>query len=192
LALWCEAHGLTAERLKHLAQAIVSGINVTRRSWFGAGTMVRTLSGLQAIERLEVGDPALTQSTKTGALAYKAVRRTHHSPPSKTFRITLGDETIVSSLFHRFWKAGSGWVMARDLKSGEPIRTLSGKVNVTSIEEGQIEPVFNLDVADDGDFVGGGAGALVHDNTFPDLRAQPFDAIPALPEAPKTARITEP
>ena len=72
---------------------------------------------------------------------------------------------IVSSYFHRFWKAGSGWVMARDLKVGDPIRTLNGTVQVTAIEDGKVVPVFNLDVADDADFfVGevGGAGARQH------------------------------
>ena len=50
----------------------------------------------------------------------------HHNPPSKTFHVKLGGETIVSSEFHRFWKAGQGWVMARDLKVGDRLRTLDG------------------------------------------------------------------
>ncbi len=83
----------------------------------------------------------------------------------------------MSSHFHRFWKAGTGWVMARDLKTGDPIRTLSGTVNVTAIEDGRVVPVFNLDVADDADFFVGDAGALAHDNTLPDFRQMPFDAV---------------
>ena len=101
----------------------------------------------------------------------------HHNPPSKTYQIKLGEETIVSSYFHRFWKAGSGWVMARDLKVGDPIRTLNGTVQVTAIEDGKVVPVFNLDVADDADFFVGDVGALAHDNTVPDLRETPFDAV---------------
>ena len=134
-------------------------------SCFGAGTMVRTLTGSEPIESLKLGDQVLTQSTKTGALAYKPILAVHHNPPSKTYQIKLGDETIVSSHFHRFWKAGSGWVMARDLKVGDPIRTLNGTVQVTAIEDGKVVPVFNLDVADDADFfVGelGAAGARQH------------------------------
>lgn len=38
--------------------------------------------------------------------------------------------------------------------------------------------MFNLDVAEDHDFFAGEAGALVHDNTLPDLRLAPFDAAP--------------
>ncbi len=152
-------------------------VSVQRLSCFGAGTMVRTLTGSQPIEALKLGDQVLTQSIKTGALAYKPIVGVHHNPPSKTYEIKLGDETIVSSHFHRFWKAGSGWVMARDLKVGDPIRTLNGTVRVTAIEDGKVVRVFNLDVADDADFFVGEVGALAHDNTLPDLREAPFDAV---------------
>ncbi len=48
--------------------------------------------------------------------------------------------------------------------------------SVESVEPDRVQPVFNLDVADDADFFVGKAGALVHDNTLPDPRAMPFDA----------------
>ncbi len=151
-------------------------IATMRMSCFGAGTQVRTLNGLEAIETLKVGDPVLTQSTHTGALAYKPILAVHHNPPSKTFLVRLGDETVVSSEFHRFWKSGHGWVMARDLKEGDLIRTLDGPLAVSRIERGEVVPVYNLDVAEDADFFVGRGGVLVHDNTLPDLRERPFDA----------------
>ena len=39
-------------------------------------------------------------------------------------RVKMGDESVVATGIHRFWKAGGGWVMARELKPGDPIRTL--------------------------------------------------------------------
>ena len=138
--------------------------------------MLQTLTGPQPIESLKLGDQVLTQSVKTGALGYKPILVVHHNPPSKTYNIKLGTETIVSSHFHRFWKAGSGWVMARDLKVGDSIRTLNGTVQVMAIEQGKVVPVFNLDVADDADFFVGDVGALAHDNTVPNRRETPFDA----------------
>jgi len=157
--------------------SFIAPIGVSRMSCFGAGTLVRTLSGLEAIESLRVGDQVLTQNTKTGALGYNPILLVHHNPPSKTFRLKLGDETITSSYFPRFWKAGYGWVMARDLKEGDPIRTLIGAVNVTAIEDGRTMPVYNLDVAGDADFFVGRTGVLAHDNTLPNLRETPFDAL---------------
>jgi Pretoxin HINT domain len=165
----------------------VGPIGVSRISCFGAGTLVRTLTGPEPIESLKIGDPVLTQSTRTGALGYKPIMAVHHNPPSRTFRVAIGGEAIVSSEFHRFWKAGQGWVMARDLKKGDPIRTLDGPAAVTSIERGEVVPVYNLDVADDGDFFVGRGGALVHDNTLPDLREKPFDAVGPLTAEPGAA-----
>jgi hypothetical protein len=167
--------------------SFIGPIATSRISCFGAGTLVRTLGGQEPIESLKIGDPVLTQSTQTGALAYKPVVAVHHNPPSRTFRVAIGGEAIVSSEFHRFWKAGQGWVMARDLKKGDTVRTLDGPVPVTSIERGEVVPVYNLDVADDGDFFVGRGGALVHDNTLPDLREKPFDAV-----GPLTAEATAP
>jgi hypothetical protein len=149
-------------------------------SCFAAGTMVKTQTGPRPIESLEAGDVVLTQSVRTGALGYHPVVKVHRNPPSATYKITLGDEAVVSSAFHRFWAPGRGWVMARDLKPGDTLRTLGGLARVTAVEDDRVQPVFNLDVADDADFFVGCSGALVHDNTIPDLRLAPFDAPTAL------------
>ncbi|MDR3637610.1 MAG: polymorphic toxin-type HINT domain-containing protein [Isosphaeraceae bacterium] len=162
---------------------VAGPVGYQRISCFGKGTPVRTLSGTQPIETLLPGDLVLAQNVQTGALGYQPILAVHHNPPGKTFRVALGTETIVSSEFHRFWKAGHGWVMARDLKPGDTLRTLGGLMAVSSIDTGKVEPVFNLDVADDADFFVGRGGALVHDNTLPDLRLTPFDAAAELTAA---------
>lgn len=151
-----------------------------RASCFGAGTPVHTLTGVRAIETLEVGDVVLTQDTNTGSLGYKPVVVVHHNPPSKTFNITLENTTVVSTPFHRFWKAGKGWVMARDLTRGDAIRTLNGLARVTAIGDGSVQKVYNLDVADTASFFVGDGGVLVHDNSLPSPALQPFDARAAL------------
>ncbi|WP_406698929.1 polymorphic toxin-type HINT domain-containing protein [Singulisphaera sp. Ch08] len=162
---------------------ITGPVGYRRMSCFGAGTPVHTLAGVQPIESLKEGDRVLTQDTQTGALGYQPILVVHRNPPSPTYRITLGDETVISSHFHRFWKAGQGWVMARDLAPGDTIRTLGGLVRVGSIDAADVQPVFNLDVAGNADFFVGRQGALVHDNTLPDLRQTPFDAPPRLATA---------
>ncbi|MBX6316451.1 MAG: Hint domain-containing protein [Isosphaeraceae bacterium] len=158
-------------------------VGYKRISCFGAGTLVHTLTGLRPIEQILPGDRVLTQDTTTGTLSYQPVLVAHHNPPSKTLRVQLGDEAILSSTFHRFWLAGQGWKMARDLKPGDAIRTLKGLVRVVAIEEDKVQPVYNLDVATNADFFVGVAGALVHDNTVPTLRPTPFDATPELAAA---------
>ena len=153
---------------------------------FAAGTLVRTFTGPRPIETLRAGDRVLTQNTSTGALGYKPVINVHHNPPSPTFEIHVAGDTIVSNAFHRFWKSGQGWVTARDLKAGDRLRLLDGVSEVTGVDEGKVQLVYNLDIAEDADFFAGRAAVLVHDNTLFDPRLVPFDAAQPSPStAPK-------
>ncbi|WP_435008481.1 polymorphic toxin-type HINT domain-containing protein [Tundrisphaera lichenicola] len=149
-------------------------------SCFAAGTTVRTIEGDRAIETVRAGDLVLTQDTGTGALTYQPVVAAFHNPPNATLRIGLGEDVVVATGIHRFWKAGKGWVMARDLKAGDPIRTLGGVARVESVEEEQgVQPVFNLEVAEGHSFLVGKLGALVHDNSLVEPVQAPFDAASA-------------
>ena len=148
---------------------------------FAAGTLVRTPDGSRPIEQIQVGDPVLSQDVTTGALEYHPVLVVHHNKPSKTLRIRLtGDETLVSSVYHRFWRSGRGWALARELEPGDKLRTLGGQVRVASIEPGDVVPVYNLDVARNRSFFVGQGSVLVHDNTLPEARLRPFDELPVL------------
>jgi hypothetical protein len=86
-----------------------------------------------------------------------------------------GDE-ILASRFHRFWIAGRGWVMARDLKADDLVRTLGARSKILRIEAGRVVPVYNLDVAASRTYFVGQHNALVHDNTLPDPHASRFDS----------------
>ena len=97
---------------------------------FAADTLVQTLTGPRKIESIAVGDRVLSQHTTIGALSYKPVLVTHRNGPAETFRIAFGSETIVATGIHRFWKAGKGWTMARDLKAGDRLRTVGGLATV--------------------------------------------------------------
>ena len=89
---------------------------------------MRTVLGPRPIEELQVGDRVLTSDVTTGVLEVRPVVAVRHNPPSPTLRLTLGSETVVATPIHRFWKAGTGWVMARDLKPGDAVRAIGGVV----------------------------------------------------------------
>ena len=86
--------------------------------------------------------------------------------PLSTLRIAIDGETIVAAGIHRFWKAGKGWSMARDLKANHRLRMVGGIVPIESIETDDTQPVFNLDVAENRDFFRREKGLLVHDFNF--------------------------
>jgi hypothetical protein len=70
--------------------------------------------------------------------------------------------------------------MARELKPGDVLRTLGGRVRVTGVEPDTSQPLYNLDVAQTRTFFAGANHLLVHDNTLPDDRLRPFDALPVV------------
>jgi hypothetical protein len=146
-------------------------------SCFGAGTPVRTLEGSSLIETLRAGDLVLVQDPATGELNYRPVVTVYHNPPNRTLRIDLGTETIVATGIHRFWKAGRGWVMARDLKPGDTLRTVGGLATVKSVADERIQRVYNLQIAGGESFFVGRAGVLAHDNSLVRPTPDPFDAV---------------
>jgi hypothetical protein len=146
-------------------------------SCFVAGTPVRTVAGHRAIETLLAGDLVLSQDVTTGRVTVQPVLVVHHNKPGETLKIeTDNGETLVASVYHRFWRKGKGWAMARELHAGDVLRTLGGVAKVVAVTSGPIEPLFNLDVAGGRTFFVGRHDALVHDNTLPEPRIQPFDA----------------
>jgi Pretoxin HINT domain len=155
---------------------------------FAAGTQVHTIDGPRPIESIRVGDRVLSQEPRTGELAFTPVVAAFHNKPAATLRIELGDKAIVATGIHRFWKAGTGWTMARDLKTGDLVRVLGGTARVGAVATDVVQPVFNLEVADGHSFFVGRLGALVHDNSAVQPVNAPFDAIEPPAPAASSAR----
>ena len=150
------------------------------QSCFAAGTPVRTLDGPRPIESIRTGDQVLSRDVTTGSLAFQSVLRVHYNPPDATLKIALENgDSVVASRYHRFWLAGRGWSMARDLKVGEIVRTLDGPSRITAIEDAPVQPVFNLDVAGSRTYYVGDSSILVHDNRLPPAHPDepPFDLL---------------
>jgi hypothetical protein len=156
-------------------------------SCFAAGTPVHGIDGPLPIERVRVGDRVLTQDTGTGLLSFQPIVAVYHNPPSATLRIDLGGNPVIATGIHRFWSADRGWVMARELKPGDRVRTVGGLVTVRGVKDDLDQRVYNLEVARAGSFFVGRCGALVHDNSLVRPVDRPFDVpadLAALPERP--------
>ena len=144
---------------------------------FAAGTPVHTRSGLRAIEDLKVGDQVLTQDVTSGALGFEPIVRVLHNPPSKVLRVELDSgDSIVATDIHRFWIAGQGWRMTRNLKPGDRLRMVGGTAQVAAVSVEPRQRVFNLEVARQSDFFVGRQGILVHDASLVPPIEHPFDS----------------
>jgi hypothetical protein len=190
---WSEQVGVTRRKKKPATKPTFTEIidapdwTVRGNSCFGAGTPVLTIDGPRPIESIEVGDRVLSQDPTTGRLIFRPVLAVRENPPAATLRISIDGESIVATGIHRFWKAGKGWVMARDLKPGDRLRVVGGTAEIRSIAAEADQPVYNLDVADDRDFFVGTKGLLVHDYSLVQPVAAPFDCEPELTSTAKLA-----
>jgi hypothetical protein len=147
---------------------------------FAVGTSVHTIEGLRSIESIQVGDRVLSQNTTTGALSFQPVLATHSNQPTATMKLRVGGDNLIATGIHRFWKVGQGWTMARDLKSGDMIRSIGATARVESVESDKVQPVYNLDVAENRNFFVGKQGCLVYDYSPVQPVLAPFDREPDL------------
>ena len=110
----------------------------------------------------------------------------YHNDPAATLKIELenGAGSVVATGIHRFWKVGHGWVMARELKVGDTVRTVRGVARVEAVETQPVQPVFNLEVGVNQSYFVGQVGVLVHDNSLVKPVPFPFDAQPKLAALP--------
>lgn len=135
-------------------------------SCFRAGTLVHTARGLEPIEELHIGDLVLAQDVETGELAYKPVMLKTRREKRPLVCVTMGDEDIVGTSGHPFWKSGTGWIKSRDLELGDLVRSVQASESVTRTQPNvATDETYNLIVADFHTYFVGQAGVLVHDVT---------------------------
>jgi hypothetical protein len=136
-----------------------------RTSCFAKGTPVWTKTGQQPIESLQLGDLVLAQNIETGELKYQPVIGRTVRPPSKILKVSLGGESLRTTLGHPFWVSGVGWRMAKDLDDEAVLHGMGGSPRVEAIAADGEEEAYNLVVADFNTYFVGESGVLVHDNT---------------------------
>jgi len=136
-----------------------------RTECFVAGTPVWTARGEESIEKVRVGDLALSQNMETGELEYKPVVRTTQRAAARLVRVTIGNDVFECTGGHLFWVIEQGWTKARDLKAGMVVHGVKGTAIVAANEEGIHAPTYNLVVADHHNYFVGVTRCLTHDNT---------------------------
>lgn len=132
---------------------------------FVAGTQVTTLRGRRSIEQIVAGDLVLSRSVETGELAWKPVVRSTTRPPEKTLFVSVGDEEFRCTPGHLFWVSGRAWQKASELIEGDILHAAREPVVVTKVRESLVEPTFNLQVADFGNYFVGKNLVMTHDVT---------------------------
>ncbi|HEX4143418.1 MAG TPA: polymorphic toxin-type HINT domain-containing protein [Pirellulales bacterium] len=137
-------------------------------SCFARGTKVWTSSGTMPIENVQIGDRVLSQSPLSGELTFKPVLdiTVGHQP---FLAIDAEGEKLVATGGHMFWVSGAGWRLARELKVGDRLHTVSGWSEIQSIQPVDPGETHNLTVADFNTYFVGDSRVLTHDITIPQM-----------------------
>lgn len=142
----------------------------TGHSCLVAGTPVWTERGLKSIETILPGDRVLSKDISSGELTYKPVLVSTVREPTPVQQFSVGEETIVASPGHHFWVSGDGWTKVRKLAPEQPLHTATGMQRILSVDDqGQVEKVYNLVVADFHTYFVGKSMILSHDVLQPRL-----------------------
>ncbi len=124
---------------------------------FVAGTLVRMADAdgpevLRPIEQVAVGEQMWVpkDTDPHGPVSLCTVAEVFRHGPRHVINAHVANgEVLRVSPLHPFWVVDRGWTPAGQLKLGDPLLSPTGKrVGVTEVfDNGEIEPVFNLHVA---------------------------------------------
>ena len=116
------------------------------KTCFIAGTPINTPTGCVAIEELKIGDTVVAWNEEDGSISESKISQLHKSS-SKTIIISLSNgKNITTTSEHPFYVEGD-WVKASELTLESKLMDIDGKsVDITSIEEGPEETVYNISV----------------------------------------------
>ena len=170
---------------------------------FVAGTIVKSKTGDEVIEDIQVGDYVWAQNTENGETALKRVARIFRNETDELVIVNAGDEVIETTPEHPFYVPnceesranstglGKGWVKAKDLCQGDMLVLLDGStVAIDSVSFAALDEtitVYNFEVEDYHTYFVGDIGFLVH-NVCDELLAQ--GAVRAKANALKNSVIT--
>ena len=131
---------------------------------FDADTPVATPGGLIPIGEIDVGDEVVAMDPETGLVSSHEVTATFEHDDPVTGTVVIGTDAIETTPGHRFLTADQGWIETQDLRPGDRISSLYGRVDVVGEIrwDGGSRTMFDLTVANVHTFAVGEGGWVVH------------------------------
>lgn len=131
-----------------------------RSGCFPAGTPIRTPEGERPIESLRAGDSVVAP----GSLGVARIQSRRRCPAARIWEVRCADpELVIRTTSDHLLRASRGWTRVDRLREGDrliPADPSTAAARVASVRcTAEVEPVFNLIVADALTFVANGVTA---------------------------------
>jgi Pretoxin HINT domain len=134
-----------------LALSVAFNLAGSLAACFAAGTPLRTPTGDKPIEEFRPGDLILSraETDPDGPLEAKTVEKVFVRT-GRIMNLHVGGQVIRTTAEHPFWVQGRGWLMAGQLRAGDPLLSHDGKwVTVEEVfDTEEYERVYNLRIGD--------------------------------------------
>ena len=101
------------------ALAIFTGVATTTMTCFVAGTMILTVTGLVAIEKIQTGDMVISRNPETMEVMHKRVLETYIQEDTKLIHLVVNGEKITTTETHPFYVNKRGFVDAGELNKNK-------------------------------------------------------------------------
>lgn len=143
-----------------------SGAASENMACFVAGTLVLTVTGMLAIEKLKAGDKVISTDPDTLETREKTVLETYTRKIDRLVHLVINGEEIVTTDNHPFYVQGRGFIEAGRLLVGDKLVSVNG--DDLSIEKYKLDKlntpakVFNFQVEDTHTYFVGLCGVWVH------------------------------
>ncbi|MEV4418293.1 polymorphic toxin-type HINT domain-containing protein [Catellatospora sp. NPDC049609] len=131
---------------------------------FSAETQVHTPAGGRRIADIAVGDIVFGSAPGTFSVRAYKVRKTISHIDVSTLSLRISGQSIETTMDHRFYANGRGWVPAGHLRVGDQIhsmRGIAGKVEGIDVDDNVNTRMYNLVVDEARSFFVSSSGWLV-------------------------------
>jgi hypothetical protein len=142
-----------------------------KKPCFLAGTLVRTVNGLQPIEQIQIGDLVHAYNFDIQKVEHKPVTELFVSSCDKYVEIYTSTDIIKATGAHRFWiPAKNKWVKARELSTSMSFQDSAGKsIDILDLKiVDKIEKTYNFEVEDLHNYYVGKDQVLSHNKSIKD------------------------
>ena len=114
------------------ALAVFTGGMTSTMSCFIEGTLVSTISGRCAIDKINVGDKVLSANPETLDKKYKCVEKVFRRKVKKLIHLVVDDEELVTTENHPFYVMERGFLEASIVCIGDELVDSNGNIHIVN------------------------------------------------------------